>query len=161
MSRFTTGRMIAFGAFIFLLTAHPMSAQQKTEWTWKDFQGKTRRRADLDNILREHRLWQASGGGSGTRAQLSAFLDDADLSGAELFDADLSYAGLSHANLSHSNLSYARLPSAFLREADLTGADCGTRTSTARTWGRRTFRRYNFVMRTWLGQSSNQSHFRN
>lgn len=123
MSRFTTGRMIAFGAFIFLLTAHPMSAQQKTEWTWKDFQGKTRRRADLDNILREHRLWQASGGGSGTRAQLSAFLDDADLSGAELFDADLSYAGLSHANLSHSNLSYARLPSAFLREADLTGAD--------------------------------------
>ena len=74
-------------------------------------------RDKLDDILRDHALWQTGTGGN--RANLRG----ADLSGADLSGADLRGADLSGANLSGADLSAAYLNSTNLRGADLSGAN--------------------------------------
>jgi Pentapeptide repeats (8 copies) len=112
MNHLITGRALAFGVFIFLLTAYPMSAQRGGQRTWSDSQGHRRKPADLDNILKEHRVWVCSKHESGTPADLSG----ADLSGTNLYGAHLQGAHMGGARLKY-------LRSAHLESADLEGAD--------------------------------------
>ena len=99
------------------LFAFSTSAQQK-EWTWKDSNGKVRSRTDLDEILKQHRIWLKSNGKSGSRANLGgAILIGVDLVYEELSGTDLSFADLSGAILIGTDLSRT-----FLLGADLTGA---------------------------------------
>ena len=65
---------------LFILRSEVPKEKQQEEWTWKDREGQTRSRDDLDNILEQHKLWLDSDRKSGTRAQLS----NADLRGANL-----------------------------------------------------------------------------
>ncbi len=118
MVRFTTGPLLAFGTFLFLLAAHPSIAQQEAEWTWEDSRGNTRTRADLKTILEQHKNWVRSERKSGTRA----VLNDADLTGADLTGAILIGANLSGTDLTGTNLSGADLTRAILIRANLTGA---------------------------------------
>ena len=68
-------------AVLFCLSAAiPTWAQQEAEWTWKDGAGDVRSRADLDEILKQHKLWLESGQKSGARADLGY----ADLHGSDL-----------------------------------------------------------------------------
>ena len=107
-----------------LSAAIPTSAQQQEEWTWKDRDGKVRSQADLDEILKQHKLWLDSQGKSGARADLSgANLSKADLSGADLRAAYLSEADLTGRNLSGANLSEAHMLGAHMRGAYLLGVD--------------------------------------
>jgi uncharacterized protein YjbI with pentapeptide repeats len=89
-------------------------------------------KVDLENILKEHKIWISLEGGK--RANLSdADLSDADLrhanlrhanlSGADLICADLRHANLRDVNLSGADLRYANLSGADLRYANLSGAD--------------------------------------
>ena len=81
-------------------------------------------REKLNKILDNHKLWLATNGEQGEKADLSyANLSYADLSSADLRSADLRSADLSYANLSYADLSYADLSSADLRSADLRSAD--------------------------------------
>ena len=64
-------------------------------WTWKDSKGVVRTRADLDAILREHKLWAESNFRLGNRAELSG----ANLSGADLKNLDLTLADFAGADL--------------------------------------------------------------
>ena len=74
---------------------------------------------ELDKILDNHKLWLASNGEKGERANLRS----ANLSSADLSSADLSYADLSYADLSYADLRYANLRSANLRSANLSSAN--------------------------------------
>jgi hypothetical protein len=124
MSRFMIGRVLAFGAFLLLLTAHPIAAQQQKEWTWKDGQGKLRTRADLDRILTEHQVWVESREKSGTQAGLrDADLTGANLTGALLVRAHLAGAHLNRADLNRAQLNRADLNGAYLDDANLVSAD--------------------------------------
>src|SRR5208337_2445305 len=79
--------------------------KQQPEWTWKDGNGKVRSRADLDEILKQHKLWLTSGKKSGVRADLGgAHLSRADLRDADMEGADLSGATLIGAHLSEAGL---------------------------------------------------------
>jgi hypothetical protein len=49
-------------------------AQQQKEWTWTDRDGKIRSRADLDEILKQHKLWLESNRKSGFQSLLSVYL---------------------------------------------------------------------------------------
>ena len=69
---------------------------------------------NIENILKKHYEWLASGGLSGERA---------DLSGADLRRANLYRANLSGADLRWANLRWANLYGASLYGADLHGAD--------------------------------------
>jgi len=135
--RATTGSLL-IAISLCLFASIPTAAQQQKDWTWKDRDGKPRSRADLDEILKQHRLWVESEGKSGTRADLSganlsgaflsradlrsADLHGADLTGAELFDADLSHAFLYDVKLRGALLGGANLSDAYLPLADLSGA---------------------------------------
>lgn len=117
-------RLAAVGAFLALLVPSQSGAQEKKEWTWKDRDRKTRTRAELEQILAEHKRWFDLGQSHGTRADLSrADLSDADLSRAYLNEADLSGAKLDFANLSGAYLGAANLVGAKLFSAKLDGAD--------------------------------------
>ena len=110
---------------VLLLSAVSISNAQE-EWTWKDRDGEVRTRAELDEILENHRIWKA-GEMEGTDAGIRADLTGADLSGADLRNADLRGADLTGAIMSRADLtgaimSRAYLNDADLREADLTGA---------------------------------------
>src|SRR5271166_3690803 len=111
--RATTGSLL-IAISLCLFASIPTAAQQQKDWTWKDRDGKPRSRADLDEILKQHRLWVESEGKSGTRA---------DLSGANLSGALLSGANLSDAYLPRADLSGAYLPLADLSGAEVSGAD--------------------------------------
>jgi hypothetical protein len=88
MCRFTTGRVFAFGALLFLLATHPAKGQLVEEWTWKDVDGKSRSRAELESIVRKHKRWMESNRKLGSRADLHG----ADLRDAELTEWDLESA---------------------------------------------------------------------
>ena len=95
-------------------------------------------KAEIDEVLRYHKLW-LNGDEGGSRADLtSADLRDADLSfadlrgsdlrsanltSADLRDADLRGSDLHRANLRGSDLRSANLTPADLRDADLRGSD--------------------------------------
>src|SRR5271157_6388027 len=85
--RATAGSLLI--VVLFCLCAAILAAtqeqKQQPEWTWKDRDGKVRSRAELDEILRQHKLWVQSKEKSGFRANLS--------------HADLRGAGLNRANL--------------------------------------------------------------
>lgn len=146
MRDFNTSQALIIGAFLCLFVTHLAKAQQKPAWTWKDASGKTHTRAELEEIVRKHRLWVESlesavlSGNQerilnpepGTQANLTgATLDDAHLERARLDGADLEnvrlrYAHLSgtqfiSAHLAHAELAGADLQSANLLDADLTG----------------------------------------
>ncbi len=91
-------------------------------------------RADLDQTLKDHKLWLESHGKEGKKADLSkanlsganldsANLTMADLSGANLSGANLGGAKLLEANLSRVILFHANLSGAKLNGSDLSGAD--------------------------------------
>src|SRR5215469_5738676 len=109
MGRFTTGRVFAFGALLFLLSQPTRAQQVEVEWTWKDGWVRTHTRKELESILEEHKAWVDSGRKSGRRADLSF----ADLTGAKLAYADLRGA----------NFTGAKLVRAAVDHADLTGAE--------------------------------------
>jgi pentapeptide repeat protein len=107
-----------------LLVPSQAGGQEQKEWTWKDRQRKTRTRAELDQILAEHKLWLESRQSRGTQADLSgADLRDADLIGAQLSGADLDGAYLIGAQLNGADLSGADLSDAYLIGGRLSGAD--------------------------------------
>jgi len=84
---------------------------------------KTYTKAELDEILKLHKLWLEDNG-KGARADLSwANLRSANLSSANLSSADLSWANLRSANLSSADLRSADLTWANLSSADLRSAD--------------------------------------
>ena len=72
---------------------------------------------ELDEILRDHKLWLKGEGGK--RADLS----NADLSGADLRYANLRYANLSNADLRYTNLSNADLSGVNLSNTNLSNAN--------------------------------------
>lgn len=80
-------------------------------------------------LLDRHRVWLATNGAEGARAELAgarlrAFsLRRADLRRANLVGADLGWADLDHARLGGASLGGACLAAASLRGADLVGAD--------------------------------------
>lgn len=103
----------------------PLSAwgQQKKLRTWTDRNGNSRSRADLEEILEQHKSWLKSFRTAGARADLhGAILGRDALRGAELDYADLRGAKLGSADLRRVNLSGADLSGAFLMDADLRGA---------------------------------------
>ncbi len=73
---------------------------------------------ELENILKEHKLWLEDST-KGKRANLSS----ADLSYANLCGANLRWANLRSANLRSADLSFANLRSADLSYADLRWAN--------------------------------------
>lgn len=75
-------------------------------------------REELNEILKEHKLW-LEGEGEGERADLSY----TNLSGMDLRGVNLKRAILTHANLIYADLKYANLAYADLRYADLRCAD--------------------------------------
>jgi hypothetical protein len=109
--------------------AAQMAMQQKQEWTWKDRNGQIRSKADLDEILRQHKLWLESDGKTGV--QLGIY--GADFSGADLSGADLRKGTILKSSLSHTNLLKADLRETVfiasdlnnvnLRNADLRGTE--------------------------------------
>jgi len=110
----------------------PAQARIGVAWTWKDSSGQTRLRADLDQILDQHKQWVESKGQQGKRADLTG----ADLSGAALTQADLQQANLAKAKLTGAVLSQANLNGANLSYADLTQADLeGAKLRGASLWG--------------------------
>src|SRR5271157_5372833 len=142
-----TASSLLIATLLCLSAAIPAAAlqqNQQPEWTWKDCDGNVRSRADLDEILRQHKLWVQSKEKSGFRANLShadlrgaglnranlngTFRDDTDqFDGAELVsvvlsDADLSDAGLRDADLNGAHLARANLRGAYLWDVDLIGA---------------------------------------
>ncbi len=130
-------RLLAFvliAAFIPIALAEPADGQ--TAWTWKDSKGVKRTRADLDAILRDHKLWVDSHGAKGRRADFKASdLTRADLAGADLEDIDADGTDLTAATLTGANLDGANLKNTYLggetdkaagavlKGADLSGAD--------------------------------------
>lgn len=74
--------------------------------------------AALESILDRHRVWLATGGADGERAELAG----ACLRGKSLWRADLRQAGLDRADLRGANLDHARLGGASLKGASLIGA---------------------------------------
>jgi uncharacterized protein YjbI with pentapeptide repeats len=101
-------------------------------WTWKDSSGQTRSRADLDQILDQHRQWVVSKEQRGKRADLAG----ADLSGADLAQAALQQANLAKVNLTGAVLSQANLNGSNLSYADLTRADLeGAKLRKTSLWG--------------------------
>ncbi len=100
---------------ISVVTSTPAGAQSKPPEgsTWFDRDGRSRSRAELDVILREHALW-LSADGRGARADLS----DTDLSGVDLHGVTLNRANVARAVLGGANLT-----GAFLFQADLSGVD--------------------------------------
>jgi len=117
-------RLAALAACLALLVPSHTGAQEQKEWTWKDREGKTRTRAELERILAASKLWLESFQSRGSQADLSdAKLGGADLSDAKLVAADLSDAKLGGANLNRAKLISADLSHADLRGADLTGAE--------------------------------------
>src|SRR5260370_5211315 len=124
MNRKLQRGLAAVGAFLALLVPSQAGAQkqEEKEWTWKDREGKTRTRADLDKILDQHKP-SLETGRAGVPADLSrADLDSADLGGADLVNANLTGAKLRSANLTRANLAGANLTDASLLGADLRSA---------------------------------------
>ena len=127
-------RSLAIGVIIATLLLSLPAEGQENESSWTDASGRIRTRAELEDILRNHKEWQESEGMAGRQAFLKnadltgAFLIGAALSGADLSDtvltgADLSEALLDYANLARADLTGANLTGADLSHADLTGAD--------------------------------------
>lgn len=118
MSLLPTSRIRAFGILVLFFVAHVARTQQQTTWVWKDEEGFTRTRAELDEVLQN-------------AAQVSLYharLPGADLNSAQLIRANLSGADLSGALMSNTNLRGAdlvgaKLAGAILWSADLRGAD--------------------------------------
>jgi uncharacterized protein YjbI with pentapeptide repeats len=133
----------------FFLCAAAAAAQQTPDWTsktgrsktragddlyqvpdpdstWKDRDGNTRTRAELDRILSEHEVWLRRNMAPVTnvrRANLSGTdLRGANLEGANLQGADLSRADLRGVNLIGAKLQFADLQGTDLRDANLIGA---------------------------------------
>ena len=78
------------------------------------FERKKITQEELNEILKNHKLWLNSNGKEGERA---------DLSYTDLSYTDLSYTDLSYTDLSYTDLRYANLEGAYLYKADLYKAD--------------------------------------
>ncbi len=115
MNRRVRQRLAAVGAFLVLLVPSQVGAQNQKEWTWKDREGKTRTREELEKILAEHKLWVESGESRGSRADLTG----ADLTGAQLPGVNLQRAHLRGTRYHYTILSRAQLKDAHLENADL------------------------------------------
>jgi len=116
---------------LLLLGLAPALAQEKPPekpWTGKLDNGQVITKADLDQILQDHKLWVESNGIKGNMAHLvwahleGAYLIRAQLYMANLTGAYLTGADLTRANLMGAQLSRADLTGAHLTEADLSGA---------------------------------------
>ena len=94
----------------------PISAQQQEEWNGAYADGRPMSRAELDEVLKQHKLWVKCN----SEATMCGI--QADLRGANLRDVDLNSANLSGAYLSYANLIGAGLSDADLSDADLRGA---------------------------------------
>jgi hypothetical protein len=122
-------------------------SKEKPKWAWMDGQCHLRTRAELDQILENHKLWLkkyrvslaappqlGEASSDPLRADLTsavledvdltkADLEDADLTGADLANANLTGAVLTNADLTNTNLSQAALDGASLNGSDLTSAN--------------------------------------
>lgn len=104
---------------LLIVPAVAVHGKEHSVATWEDSVGRIRTRAELDEILRQHKQWVESAGASGMVA---------DLHGANLTKSDLSGANLTGASLGRAKLILANLKGAYLnetnlREANLTGAN--------------------------------------
>lgn len=113
------------GAALIILILLPAFAQEAKKperekpWTGKLADGRVITRADLDQILQDHKLWLESDGKKGKKADLArAYLRKAKLNGAILWWAKLTGASISDADLSGAELSEANLSGAELNWAD-------------------------------------------
>src|SRR5271165_637625 len=97
-ARATTSPLL-IAVLLCLSAAAQPSAPQQTASSWRYRDDKRPSPAELQEILRQHKLWLESEGKSGAIADLSgADLSHADLRGAFLFRVDLSNADLSTAD---------------------------------------------------------------
>jgi uncharacterized protein YjbI with pentapeptide repeats len=85
---------VAIVALVLLSVSFGPWAQGK-EWTWTDLSGNTRTQANLDEILKEQKVWVESNHSRGKFADLGF----ADLVGAHLHGANLELAHLNGADL--------------------------------------------------------------
>ncbi len=116
-------RSLAIGVIIATLLLSLPAEGQENESSWTDASGRIRTRAELEDILRNHKEWQESEGMAGRQAFLkNADLAGAFLIGAALIGADLTGANLTGAFLTGANLTGANLAGANLSEAILTGS---------------------------------------
>ena len=107
----------------------PPPSKDKAKWEWVDRDCHHHKRADLDHMLADHKLWIQ---------KYNAYLKDplalaahgalkdplrADLSQAKLQRADLAGVMLDFSNLSGVDFEFASLSGASLNSADLSGAD--------------------------------------
>jgi len=100
------------------LTASPHRA------TLQENEGETLRQSELEAILKDHKLWNQSGGKQGKRANLQgANLQDANLESVDLYGANLESVDLYGANLESVDLYGANLHFVNLRDANLDGAN--------------------------------------
>lgn len=113
-----TGNALLIAIWLCLSAAFPALAQQQIEWRGAYADGTLMTRADLDERLKQHKLWVDSNGESGVRADLRG----ADLNGVHLSGANLEGANLNRAHLRGAYLNSAHLNAADLRNADLYGA---------------------------------------
>src|SRR5271157_4374074 len=112
-----TASSLLIATLLCLYAAIPVAAQQQKrqpEWTWTDRDGKKHSRADLDEILKQHKLWWESKMTCGERADL----DGADLRGANLVSTNLGGAHMTSADLRGANLFGALLTGSDLIRAD-------------------------------------------
>src|ERR1700733_8135514 len=90
------------------------NAGNQTAWTWKDSRKVVHTRAELDAILRDHKLWVDSHGGKGRRADLKAAdLTQADLANADLEEIEADGTDFTSANLTGANLRGADLKNTY------------------------------------------------
>jgi uncharacterized protein YjbI with pentapeptide repeats len=123
-------------SFLLVVTVLPFSlsgqAKGPAAWSWKDSNGVVRTRADLDAILREHKLWAESNFRLGKRAELSgASLRGAALKGLDLTKADLAGADMEGADADNTDFTAANLTGSNLRGANLENTYLGGGTDTA------------------------------
>ncbi len=119
MRRAIAARICAVLAFLCVCFAPPSHGQATKDWTWRDLEGRTRTRSELDAILRMHVAWLRSHEESGARADL----DQANLAGGDLYGEELSRAYVNHVRLNDASLAFANLGAASLIGTDLSGAD--------------------------------------
>jgi uncharacterized protein YjbI with pentapeptide repeats len=100
---------LAFAIVNAIAPSTPANSNGDTAWSWKDRNGNSYDRAELNRILDLHREWVSSRHKTGQRADLrgsklvGADLRRAELSGLDLRDADLSNANMDGLTLGESS----------------------------------------------------------
>jgi hypothetical protein len=101
------------------LNGHAFEPMTPKGWTWKDSSGQKRDWAELQKLLKLHKLWLDSGGSSG----FPLSMEHCDLSGAVLYQVDLRRAAFSSADLSRAVIKDSNLSGATFLDVNLSNAE--------------------------------------